>query len=179
MEKDDFNRLLETLAKRGVNNVVAGDLVLNKHVEHEIGNVEPNGIGIQINNYGGNATEKDAGKEGNESFPHFGLEINNIHWESVYRKLVEKGYIRSNEVEREEWKYICCGEGTTPKQKIMWHGCNNTLAYVIRNKMEGKWDIAEEVFCLRDNKVFPKSFKTTKPPAKNVCDELDRIFKTN
>lgn len=30
--------------------VVNGDLVGNKHVEHEIGNVEAGGIGIQINN---------------------------------------------------------------------------------------------------------------------------------
>ena len=39
---------LEVIGKSGIK--VAGDLVLEKHVEHEVANVEPGGIGIQINN---------------------------------------------------------------------------------------------------------------------------------
>ena len=41
--------MMEMLSKSGIH--VAGDLVLEKHVENEIGNVEPGGVGIQINNY--------------------------------------------------------------------------------------------------------------------------------
>lgn len=42
MDKD----LLEQILKSGI--TVQGDLVMEKHVEHEIGNVEAGGIGIQI-----------------------------------------------------------------------------------------------------------------------------------
>ena len=38
---------LEAISKSGIK--VAGDLVLEKHVEHEVANVEAGGIGIQIN----------------------------------------------------------------------------------------------------------------------------------
>lgn len=40
--------MMEMLSKSGIH--VAGDLVLEKHVENEIGNVEAGGIGIQIIN---------------------------------------------------------------------------------------------------------------------------------
>ena len=48
MKQEDIQKALEALSKGGIN--VNGDLVLEKHVEHEIGNVEAGGIGIQINN---------------------------------------------------------------------------------------------------------------------------------
>ncbi len=48
MKQDDLQKALEALAKGGV--TVAGDLVLEKHVEYEVNNVENGGIGIQINN---------------------------------------------------------------------------------------------------------------------------------
>ena len=39
--------LIEKILKSGI--TVQGDLVMEKHVENEIGNVEAGGIGIQIN----------------------------------------------------------------------------------------------------------------------------------
>ena len=48
MKEDDMQKTLETIAKSGI--TVNGDLVLEKHVEYEVGNVENGGIGIQINN---------------------------------------------------------------------------------------------------------------------------------
>lgn len=48
MDKDDVKKILEALGKSGI--AVAGDLVIEKHVEHEVGNVEAGGIGIQIVN---------------------------------------------------------------------------------------------------------------------------------
>ena len=48
MKKEDLMAALEAIGKSGIK--VAGDLVLEKHVEHEVANVEPGGIGIQINN---------------------------------------------------------------------------------------------------------------------------------
>ena len=48
MKQEDIQKALESLGKSGI--AVAGDLVLEKHVEHEVNNVEAGGIGIQIVN---------------------------------------------------------------------------------------------------------------------------------
>lgn len=50
MNQEDLQKALESLGRGGI--TVNGDLVLEKHVENEIGNVETGGIGIQINHYG-------------------------------------------------------------------------------------------------------------------------------
>lgn len=47
MKQEDIQKVLEAIGKGGIS--VKGDLVLDKHVEHEVSNVEPGGIGIQIN----------------------------------------------------------------------------------------------------------------------------------
>ena len=44
----NLRKTLEAVAKSGI--TVNGDFVLEKHVEYEIGNVENDGIGIQVNN---------------------------------------------------------------------------------------------------------------------------------
>ena len=48
VNKDDLKYALEAIGKGGIN--VAGDLVIEKHVDYEVNNVEAGGIGIQINN---------------------------------------------------------------------------------------------------------------------------------
>ena len=45
MTQEEMQKVLETMGKGGI--TVNGDLVLNKQVENEIGNVEAGGIGIQ------------------------------------------------------------------------------------------------------------------------------------
>lgn len=45
MTQDDLQKVLEAIAKGGI--TVAGDLVLEKRVEHEVANVEAGAIGIQ------------------------------------------------------------------------------------------------------------------------------------
>ena len=50
MNKEDIQAALEAIGKGGI--TIAGDFVLEKHVEHEVANVESGGIGIQINNGG-------------------------------------------------------------------------------------------------------------------------------
>lgn len=52
---------LKLLKETGI--VVTGELVLQKHVEHEIGNVESGGVGVLINNYG---DDPKAGKDGED-----------------------------------------------------------------------------------------------------------------
>ena len=48
MNKEELQAALEAIGKGGIQ--VAGDFVMEKHVEHEVANVEAGGIGIQINN---------------------------------------------------------------------------------------------------------------------------------
>lgn len=48
MNQEDIQKALEAISKSGIS--VKGDLVLEKHVEYEVNNVEEGGIGIQINN---------------------------------------------------------------------------------------------------------------------------------
>ncbi|MBR3013747.1 MAG: hypothetical protein IKH69_01825 [Bacteroidaceae bacterium] len=45
MTQEELQKALEAISKGGIH--VAGDLVLEKHVEHEVANVEAGGIGIQ------------------------------------------------------------------------------------------------------------------------------------
>lgn len=46
MNQEELQKTLEAIGKGGIQ--VAGDLVLEKHVEYEVNNVENGGIGIQI-----------------------------------------------------------------------------------------------------------------------------------
>lgn len=57
MTQEELQKALEAIGKGGIH--VAGDLVVEKHVENEIGNVENGGIGIQIMN-GKNVSQSEA-----------------------------------------------------------------------------------------------------------------------
>ncbi len=57
MKKEDIQAALEAISKGDIH--VAGDLVLEKHVEYEVENVEAGGIGIQINHSTRNQGEMD------------------------------------------------------------------------------------------------------------------------
>lgn len=57
MTQEELQKALEAIGKGGIQ--VAGDLVVEKHVENEIGNVENGGIGIQIMN-GKNVSQSEA-----------------------------------------------------------------------------------------------------------------------
>lgn len=61
MNPEDIQKALEAISKGGIN--VKGDLVLEKHVEHEVANVEPGGIGIQINSGKATETVQDNGED--------------------------------------------------------------------------------------------------------------------
>ena len=64
MKQEDIQKALEALGKSGI--TVAGDLVLEKHVEHEVNNVEAGGIGIQIVNGKVEEAAKDYNNEEGE-----------------------------------------------------------------------------------------------------------------
>ena len=83
MKQDDLQKTLEAIAKSGI--TVNGDLVLEKHVEYEVGNVEDGGIGIQIIN------GKDASPA--KSAPHFPLNKSEEEGKQWYEFLVKGGFI--------------------------------------------------------------------------------------
>jgi len=60
MTQEEMQKALEAIGKSGI--TVQGDLVLEKKVEYEIGNVESGGIGIQISN-GNNGNKRPTEKE--------------------------------------------------------------------------------------------------------------------
>lgn len=111
--------------------------------------------------------------------PHFGQpdsERQQEHWEKVYEWLADRKWIWRSEVDYHGWVYACCGKQTPPNGPIVWHGTTAALAYIIRSKFDGQWDIAKTVFCLSDNKVFPPTFQNTRSPAPKVVKSIDTAF---
>jgi hypothetical protein len=87
MKQEDLLKALEAIGKSGIK--VAGDLVLEKHVEHEVANVEPGGIGIQINN--GNTPEvTSSGKATTGEVPE---RLNTEEAEELMENLVDAGML--------------------------------------------------------------------------------------
>ena len=103
MKKEDIQAALEAIGKGGIQ--VAGDLVLEKHVEYEVANVEEGGIGIQVINGSApkvaNAKNQREKKDANEkpAKPRetmtFGLKsgVTDGHLNVLYQKLVDEGWI--------------------------------------------------------------------------------------
>ena len=57
MNKEDMQKAMLALGKANIN--IAGDFVMEKHVDYEIGNVESGGIGINIVNANGSEDVTD------------------------------------------------------------------------------------------------------------------------
>ena len=107
MKKEDIQAALEAIGKGGIQ--VAGDLVLEKHVEYEVANVEEGGIGIQVIN--GSAPKvantktqrekKDANEKPAKSRETitFGRKsgVTEGHIVLLYQKLVKEGWIEGND----------------------------------------------------------------------------------
>ena len=119
---------LEAISKSGIK--VAGDLVLEKHVEHEVANVEPGGIGIQINNGEAakeakpNATrsKKDAGEKPPKprETMTFGRKsgVTDGHLTLLYQKLAKEEWIDGNEA---DFKALFSGKRDEDCQ-LTWKG---------------------------------------------------------
>lgn len=90
-EKNFFKRmdkeLLEKILKGGI--TVQGDLVMEKHVENEIGNVEAGGIGIQINHGAQQPQPKKAYDGDAEVLSH----INTPEAQQLWKKAIDKGWV--------------------------------------------------------------------------------------
>lgn len=79
--------LLEKILKGGI--TVQGDLVMEKHVENEIGNVEAGGIGIQIN-HGAQQPQPKKGYDGDaDVLSH----INTPEAQQLWEKAQDAGWV--------------------------------------------------------------------------------------
>lgn len=111
--------------------------------------------------------------------PHFGMENSERaqqRWEAAYEWLADRKWLWRNEVDYHGWVYACCGQQKPPDGPITWHGTNAALAYIIRSQFSGQWDIAKQVFCLKEGKSFPKTFWNSNDPVPNVTKSIDRAF---
>ena len=103
MKQEELQKALESIGRNGI--TVNGDLVLEKHVENEIGNVEAGGIGIQIVN--GSTPKvanpkKGSGKKDSDEKPPKPRETMTLkrrskvldgHLSLLFQKLTEEGWI--------------------------------------------------------------------------------------
>lgn len=81
------NTLLEKILKSGI--TIQGDLVMEKHVENEIGNVEAGGVGIQIVH--GAADKSTPCKQGAAANP-LAL-LNTPEAEALWQRAQERGWV--------------------------------------------------------------------------------------
>lgn len=141
---EDLQKALEALGKGGLN--IAGDFVLEKHVENEIGNVEKGGIGIQ-NNYVGKAEDKSeaaknkggrpkrAGKPINKAFVYDAGNETNIRLQLFFNGLKALRWIREDTDMRSLHSIFSGGETTT---RIVWTGDINALAFLFKELVNVK-----------------------------------------
>ncbi len=133
--------MLESISKSGIN--VKGDLVLEKHVEHEVNNVEPGGIGIQINNgeiqnretKGRGGRPRRAGKTINKAFIYDAGSETNARLQLFYNGLKALEWIRKDTDQRSFLSIFSGGETTS---RIVWTGDINALAELFQELVNRK-----------------------------------------
>lgn len=156
MKKEDLMAALEAISKSGIK--VAGDLVLEKHVEHEVANVESGGIGIQINNGSSAKPAKPAAKRGKQdsgekpekpretmTFQHKACVLEG-HLTLLFDKLTKAGWISGEEA---HFKALFSGE-LDEECKLTWtsgYG-KGTLVELFKQMVGAKLVIVPKGFTL-------------------------------
>lgn len=149
MNMEDLQKALEALGKGGLN--IAGDFVLEKHVDYEVGNVENGGTGIQINNYGtgkpaGNGSDdvakktkggrpKRTGKAINKAFVYDAGNETNNRLQFFFTGLKTLKWIRED-TDLRSLHSIFSGRETT--SRIVWTGDINALAFLFKELVNVK-----------------------------------------
>ena len=142
MNQEDIQKVLEAIAKSGTS--VAGDLVIEKHVEYEVDNVEAGGIGIQIINgekvednavKGKGGRPKKAGKTNNKAFIYCADDETNIRLQFFYNGLIGMGWIREN-TQLKDFLSIFSGRDTDVR--VVWTGDINTLTGLFKELVNKK-----------------------------------------
>lgn len=120
---------------------------------------------------------KELGTEETCRKPHFRMddgEADQRHWEHVYARLLDEQWLKSDEVTRNNWVYVCCGKGIAPEGPIVWHGTTAALAYIVRVVFKD-WYTAKQVFRLDEGRSF-QSFSSTKKPSEKAIARIKHAF---
>lgn len=149
MTQEELQKALEAIGKGGI--TVNGDLVLSKHVEHEVGNVEAGGIGIQNvfhNNADKPATaKKNAPKKKSEKkvsdkpltlkyYTHGNKSMLRKQQERViivFRKLIEWGWI-DEKTDPDDFDNFF--EGEKRFCNITWTSNNTILTFLLQGLLQ-------------------------------------------
>ena len=167
MKKEDIQAALEAIGKGGIQ--VAGDLVLEKHVEYEVANVEEGGIGIQVIN--GSAPKvantktqrekKDANEKPAKSRETitFGRKsgVTEGHIVLLYQKLVKEGWIEGNDA---DFKALFSGSRDEDCE-LVWLGKygKGTLVELFKQFVQAKLIVVSDGFTL--SSILEGHFKDT------------------
>lgn len=142
MEKDTL-KTLEALTRGGV--TIGGDLVLEKHVEYEVNNVEDGGIGIQINNTSKKAAgmkpdnRKDPAKPMNEALM---TDEAKKYWQRLQEKsFVDADYRLMPTTTRKQAMYIAEAFAEKLQLSKKWKLFQDLWG--ISNLAQEKWDIQQ------------------------------------
>ena len=177
--------MIEMLGKSGIH--VAGDLVLEKHVENEIGNVENGGVGIQINNYEKKPTSPKANKK-SEKKPSadkpktlkYYLHGNNGKLMEqrkrvtiVYRKLNEWGWIDDNTTANDFDSFF---EGEPRHCNITWIA-NTTILTILLQELLKQPYLTEQTGCSAKSLVEQQFGKTANSDRTRLDEDAEEKIK--
>ena len=177
--------MIEMLGKSGIH--VAGDLVLEKHVENEIGNVENGGVGIQINNYEKKPTSPKANKKSEKkptsdkpkTLKYYTHGNNGKLMEQrkrvtiVYRKLNEWGWIDDNTTANDFDSFF---EGEPRHCNITWIA-NTTILTILLQELLKQPYITEQTGCSAKSLVEQQFGKTANSDRSRLDEDAEEKIK--
>lgn len=175
---------------KGANITVQGDFVPYKHVDYEIGKVEPGGIGVQIVNGGTPKTSenKTAGKSPKtemkmvkSTFTYRWIADQETRIMQLYQYLLLGVKWIDKNTDSDDFSNLFRGEDCDCKVK--WIGKQSQLYYLIKvlldkdyirkPKSVGQWVIVQSHFVDKDSRIFT-DFNSQKKPAK-TADTIEQM----
>lgn len=177
--------MMEMLGKSGIH--VAGDLVLEKHVENEIGNVEAGGIGIQIINSEKKPTspkpnkksEKKPSSDKPKTLKYYTHGNNGKLMEQrkrvtiVYRKLNEWGWIDDNTTANDFDSFF---EGEPRHCNITWIA-NTTILTILLQELIKQPYLTEQTGCSAKSLVEQQFGKTANSDRSRLDEDAEEKIK--
>ena len=176
---------MEMLSKSGIH--VAGDLVLEKHVENEIGNVENGGVGIQNIYYEKKPTspkpnkksEKKPSSDKPKTLKYFTHGNNGKLMEQrkrvtiVYRKLNEWGWIDDNTTANDFDSFF---EGEPRHCNITWIA-NTTILTILLQELLKQPYLTEQTGCSAKSLVEQQFGKTANSDRTRLDEDAEEKIK--
>ena len=177
--------MMEMLSKSGIH--VAGDLVLEKHVENEIGNVEAGGIGIQIINSekklsspkANKKSEKKPSSDKPKTLKYYTHGNNGRLIEQrkrvtiVYRKLNEWGWIDDNTTANDFDSFF---EGEPRHCNITWTA-NTTILTILLQELLKQPYLTEQTGCSAKSLVEQQFGKTANSDRTRLDEDAEEKIK--